>query len=181
MPPKRVRAPKFMWAKRGGCLIPHTRGIVFGMHLLGAPATEIAERYLNVGVQQGPLHLWTLLDLVFLWSYHRAMHLPPPPCPGHELLRDGDRVLNPCRGRAHHASGRRSVPCSADHRRPQRTSRGPATTLLAVDPKTIIFTDESIFSCSDTKLRQWVAKGEDPKPRRKASWSARAYVWGRWR
>ena len=49
-----------------------------------------------------------------------------------------------------------------------------ATTLLAADPKTIIFTDESLFDCSDTKLRQWVAKGEKPKPRREARWSARA-------
>ena len=44
MPPKRVRALLYPWVKRGGKLTSHTRGIVFGMHLLGAPATEIADR-----------------------------------------------------------------------------------------------------------------------------------------
>ena len=34
----------YPWVKRGGKLTPHTRGIVFGMHLHGAPATEIADR-----------------------------------------------------------------------------------------------------------------------------------------
>ena len=66
-----------------------------------------------------------------------------------------------------HAGGRRSVPCSADHRRPQRAPhqgpKGPRDDPSGRDPNTIIFTDESLFDCSDTKLRQWVVKGEKPK------------------
>jgi hypothetical protein len=34
----------YPWVKRGGKLTPHTRGIVFGMQLHGAPASEIADR-----------------------------------------------------------------------------------------------------------------------------------------
>jgi hypothetical protein len=43
--------------------------------------------------------------------------------------------------------------------------KGLVTTLLAADPNTIIFTDDSLFDCCDTKLRQWVVEGEKPKPR----------------
>ena len=34
----------FEWAKKGGALTEHTRGIVFGLHLAGWSVPDIAER-----------------------------------------------------------------------------------------------------------------------------------------
>jgi hypothetical protein len=34
----------FEWAKKGGALTEHTRGIVFGLHLAGWSVPDIADR-----------------------------------------------------------------------------------------------------------------------------------------
>ena len=50
--------------------------------------------------------------------------------------------------------------------------------LLQVDPNVIIFTDESLFDCSDPMSHEWVVKGEKPRPRPVAKWTAKVHVWG---
>ena len=49
--------------------------------------------------------------------------------------------------------------------------------LLQVDPNVIIFTDESLFDCSDPMSHEWVVKGEKPRPRPVAKWTAKVHVW----
>ena len=44
MPPKRTAIPMLPWVTRGGQLTAHTRGVVFGMHIMGSPVQDIADR-----------------------------------------------------------------------------------------------------------------------------------------
>ena len=44
MPPKRTAIPMLPWVTRGGQLTAHTRGVVFGMHVMGSPVQDIADR-----------------------------------------------------------------------------------------------------------------------------------------
>ena len=44
MPPTRTVLPMLSWAKKGGQLTTHARGVVFGMHTAGMSALAIADR-----------------------------------------------------------------------------------------------------------------------------------------
>ena len=213
MPPKRVRVPMYPWVKRGGKLTPHTRGIVFGMHLHGAPATEIADRMgmTTTGVEYSIAISQGIVTGARDEQTPRGDTTPSPKKKDIQQRRrrvsslmrkrdrEGERIISSARemqralldadidvSRATVTEDMRAVggrylarPTTADLSEHHiEVRKGLATTLLAVDPNTIIFTDESLFDCSDTTLRQWVVKGERPKPRRKARWSARAHVWG---
>jgi transposase len=44
MPPKRAKLKPFSWVKRNGTLTPFLEGVLFGLHLQGASASDIADR-----------------------------------------------------------------------------------------------------------------------------------------
>jgi transposase len=62
-----------------------------------------------------------------------------------------------------------------DHRRRRIEA---AAELLEFDENDILFSDESLFDCSDMQLKAWQRPGEPMEPRRVERWTAKVHVWG---
>ena len=213
MPPKRTVLPMLSWAKKGGQLTTHARGIVFGMHIAGMSALAIADR---MGMTpNGVRHSIAISETIVHGGRDETIpSAPTTPSPKKKeiakrrrrvdaLLRKRGRDGNPVIGSARDmqralleegvevdrstvtrdmvATGARFLarPTTADLTEAHKQTRVElGRDLLQVDPNVIIFTDESLFDCSDPMSHEWVVKGEKPRPRPVAKWTAKVHVWG---
>ena len=49
--------------------------------------------------------------------------------------------------------------------------------LLRIDVENILFSDESLFNCTDMQRKMWLMDGEDVWARRTEAWSAQVHCW----
>jgi transposase len=203
----------FEWAKKGGALTEHTRGIVFGLHLAGWSVPDIADR---LGMSQQGVRQSVALSEKTVGGQRADEPERGPTTTSQKkgeiasrrrvvarLMRkrdrDGNYVVESSRDLQAalldegvqasrrtavsdmHAVGGKYVsrPRTADlTARHMKRRVDAARDLLAAPVEKILFSDESLFNCSDMQRKQWVRKGEAPTPRRTATWSAQAHVWG---
>ena len=211
MPPKRTPLPMFEWAKKGGALTEHTRGIVFGLHLAGWSVPDIADR---LGMSQQGVRQSVALSEKTVGGQRADEPERGPTTTSQKkgeiasrrrvvarLMRkrdrDGNYVVESSRDLQAalldegvqasrrtavsdmHAVGGKYVsrPKTADlTARHMKRRVDAARDLLAAPAEKILFSDESLFNCSDMQRKQWVPKGEAPTPRRTATRSAQARV-----
>ena len=173
MPPKRTPLPRFEWAKKGGALTEHTRGIVFGLHLASWSVPDIADR---LGMSQQGVRQSVVLSEKTVGGQRPEDPDRGPTTPSQKKEEIASRRSVVARLiRKRDRDGNYVVESSRDLQAALLDEGDAARDLPAAPVEKILFSDESLFNCSDMQRKQWVRKGEAQTPRRTATWSAQAH------